>query len=106
MKKLLIICCFTFPVTVCAQKMTNRMNDNAPVKAKLLVSAQRENAPKTVTPLAPGTYVMRPDNMPCVVPDMAKVEDMPNAITPNTKIPEMPNVLKLRGDTTGKKNVP
>jgi hypothetical protein len=41
--------------------------------------------------VAPGTYQLAPDKMPCVVPDMATVKRMPNSIKAGDEIPFISN---------------
>ena len=94
MKKLIIISCLAFPVVISAQSLVKKPGSTSPATRKILFADQPQKSPQTVIERPPGTYEMRPDNMPCVVPDMAKLQGMPNSIRPDTKLPEMPNGLK------------
>jgi hypothetical protein len=94
MKKLIIISCLAFPFAVSAQSLVKKPGGASTVTKKILFADQPHKSPNMVITRPPGTYDMRPDNMPCIFPDMAKLQGMPNSIRSDTKIPEMPNGLK------------
>ena len=50
----------------------------------------QDRLPPTQT-VAPGVYALKPDNMPCKVPDMETVKPMPNSVKPGDEIAFIPN---------------
>ena len=58
--------------------------------------------------IAPGIYTLKPDNMPCVVPDMSTVKPMPNTVKPGDEVAFMPNAYESKPLVTPqkKKEVP
>jgi hypothetical protein len=107
MKKLFLILCLALPFAVLAQnaKEKNYLKTYEELKAQHKQVDQPLNAPGTVITRPPQIYRMWPDNMPCVVTDMASVKPMPNGLKPDTKLPEMPNGFKRqKSDADGKRN--
>jgi hypothetical protein len=71
----------------------------------------RQVGPTKIVP--PGAYPMQPDNMPCVVPDMATVKGIPNSVKPGDEIQFIPNgyrkepiVVSARKQKTGPRKLP
>ena len=107
MKKLLIISCLVFPFAGLAQQAKEKsyLKTYEELKAQKQQVGQPPKAPLPVIRTPPRTYWMWPDNMPCVVPDLAKSKPMPNGFKPDTKLPGMPNGFKpKKDDPNGKSN--
>jgi hypothetical protein len=70
-------------------KRNKPLNENQPLNRNQPIYKNKQIGPAKVVP--PGTYLLAPDNMPCVVPDMAIIKPITNSIRPGYELPFIPN---------------
>ena len=56
--------------------------------------------------LVPGVYSLKPDNMPCKMPDLETVKPMPNSVKPGDEPGFIPNAYGLKRPEIAPKKKP